>query len=313
LWSSITSAEFPSAAQLSYDAFVDRLGKLETRDGLQRVWLAWKEASLVGMAFVLYPDQENLELAVTSIRVARDRRRRGVGSAVLREVMVDAVARGRRIMWGQGLFAGSDGDKWSHALGFAKVEENVRQSLTVSSVDPSLWQVPTPPGFRVETWLNEAPESRVAGYARARTAITDAPPDDSSVDFPEWTVARVREHEAKSRATGGDIRVAVAVHEATDVIAGLTETVTVPSQPEFCYQNDTAVLAEFLGLGLGRCLKAAMMRWLISEQLGIERVMTQTAVDNVHMIRVNHQLGYVTDATMFSVETTVDALREHLA
>jgi hypothetical protein len=60
----------------------------------------------------------------------------------------------------------------------------------------------------------------------------------------------------------------------------------------------------YRGLGLGRVVKAAMMRALVAEHPGLGRVITNTAAQNTAMIRVNERIGYVRNAeiAMFEAE-----------
>jgi mycothiol synthase len=92
--------------------------------------------------------------------------------------------------------------------------ERVTQDLIIAEVDRARWAVPVPVGFHAECWTGTAPEPLVAGYARARTAIRDAPSGRSSYQHPDWTVQRVRACEAAIRARGCELRTVVAVHEA---------------------------------------------------------------------------------------------------
>lgn len=148
----------------------------------------------------------------------------------------------------------------------------------------------------------------MAAYALARTAKTDAPTGQSSLEFPQWTVQRVHTHEADVQRRGSESRVVVAVDHHTGAIAGLTEVQIRPNQAALAYQQDTAVLPEYRGRGLGRFVKAAMTRWLREGRHAIERILTNTDATNVHMIRINHEIGYVTDSVMSDVEAEVRKL-----
>ncbi|MFB7668597.1 GNAT family N-acetyltransferase [Kitasatospora sp. NPDC056138] len=302
------SADFPGRPVPSRAAFTEQLRMSASLLGSQRFWVARVRGRIVGMATLTLPDHENLQLTITDVRVAPENRRQGIGTALLRATLPDSRAAGRPVVTGQGLKVGGDGEKWASALGFAKVQEFVLQDLTVPDVDPELWRVSAPDGFRAEKWTGAAPDALVAGYARARTAIMDAPTGESSLQFPDWTVERVRQHEADLRERGEEQRIVVAVHESTSTVVGLTEMVISPERPTVGYQQETAVLPAFRGHGLGRFVKARQMQWLTAERPEIDWVATNTAADNSHMIRVNHQVGYRTNATVADVEAHVDAL-----
>jgi RimJ/RimL family protein N-acetyltransferase len=125
-------------------------------------------------------------------------------------------------------------------------------------------------------------------------------------------VDRVRAHEQDLRERGVEQRVVVAVHEATGTVVGLTELELHPNPPDLGFQNDTAVSAAHRGHGLGRFIKAAMVRWLVEERPTIRRIGTSTAADNTFMISVNHQIGFRTVRSMIDVEADLDGLAAYL-
>jgi mycothiol synthase len=100
----------------------------------------------------------------------------------------------------------------------------------------------------------------------------------------------------------------VAVHAATGAVAGLTDLELHPTRQDLGYQQYTVVVAGHRGHGLGRCVKSAMVRWIVDERPQITRIGTSTAAGNVHMIRVNHQIGFKTTRSMIDVEAEIDAL-----
>jgi RimJ/RimL family protein N-acetyltransferase len=46
------------------------------------------------------------------------------------------------------------------------------------------------------------------------------------------------------------------------------------------------------GHRLGLLVKAAMMEWLMAAEPGLERILTENASSNRHMIAINEELGY---------------------
>ena len=313
MWTSVSALEFPSIVQMSYEAFLERVALSVTHGGEQRFLVAWSDGVPLGMAFANYPVQENTTVVTVVVRVSPDARRRGIGTALLAKVVTDARLHGCKTLRGERLLTGGPGFDWAQDLGSIEMERGAYQSLTVADVDPAIWEVQVPAGFRLESWLGAAPESIVGSFAKARTAIQDAPQsEDSEVRRPEWTVARVRENERMSNVTGEELRVVVAVNETTGEIVALTETAYLPSQPSVCYQLDTAVLGAYRGNGLGRCLKAAMMRWLTADRPQIGLMTTQTDANNKYMIEVNRQVGYVLDYVAVSIEADISQVEHNI-
>jgi mycothiol synthase len=298
----------PDAPPPTYEAMAARLRTPITRMDAQQVWAAREAGRIVGVAIVQAPEPGgNQHLSVADIRVHPRHRRRGIGTDLLRSVLGELRVAGRPRILGEGVTAGGDGAAWATAVGFAEVNRFVLQVLQVAGADPAGWDVPVPAGYTLQRWSAAAPDHLVASYAAARGAMTDAPAGDSTFQFPQWTVDSVRSAEMVYRERGVDRRVVVAVEPAGDVV-GVTEVEIYPSQPELVVQQDTVVVPAHRGHGLGRALKAAMMRWLLAERPGIERVVTNTAAANRHMIQVNDQIGYTTTRIMVDVEADVAAL-----
>ena len=300
---------FPGFPPLPYDAMAASWRSGRHFDfGPRHVWAAWEGARLLGNGAIVYPDQHMPGWAMPRVTVAEADRRRGIGTALLRELVAHARAEGRSTLGNEQVRLGAEGEYWARAVGFENVQRRCWQMLHVADVDPSSWDVPVPAGFRLERWADAAPEFIVAAFAAARNAIADSPSGDSSYRAPQWTAEMVRRAEADSREAGDEARFVVAVHEQTGSVAALTGMVLRPGHPELCWQRDTAVIREHRGRGLGRVVKAAMMRWLRAEVPDLRRVITTTAAENSSMIRVNEQIGYTRYADIGIFEASVERI-----
>ncbi len=312
IYVAVASADFPSVPLPPYDSYVEQLGKAMSYMGLQRHWTARCNGRLVGVASAHFPTSESNQLAYISVRVSAPHRRGSVGSRLLRAMVPVIREHGCKRVSGQ-VSVGGDGEKWTSALGFRTVLRRSSHRLEVGSVDPAVWQLDPAPGFRLEQWESVAPQDLVHGFAQARNTMADQPTGESSYQRRVWTAERVRQHEAEMRDVGETRRYVVAVEERSGEVAGFTEIAIVPGQVSVVYQEDTGVRPQYRGLGLGRAMKAAMMRWLTADLPALEQVRTMTAAENLHMIRVNAQLGYRTEYTESSVEADVAALEVLLA
>ncbi|MGW6504265.1 GNAT family N-acetyltransferase [Nonomuraea angiospora] len=302
----------PDAAKPDYDTFVGRLRAIPPGVSRQWCWVARRRGRMAGIAITQLPESENDNSVVVDVRVLPELRRQGIGTALLRRALSGSPVGGRELVVGRGVTAGGDGEQWIRALGFTVVQRVALQLLTIGEADPALWEVPVPPGHRLERWTGAAPDALVESYARARGAIHDAPTGDSSYRHPHWSVSSVRQAEQDARRRGVEHRTVVVVHEASDAVVGLTELEIFPGMPGTAVQQDTAVMPGDRGRGLGRTVKAAMMRWLLAERPEIAVVVTNVDASNDHMTRVNHQLGYATTRTMLTAEAALGALESRL-
>ncbi|MEJ2854118.1 MULTISPECIES: GNAT family N-acetyltransferase [unclassified Saccharothrix] len=290
----------------SVDAAVWRLRNPFTGIGPAVHWVARSGGEVVGVAVAHFPDQENTSTALIAITVHPDHRMRGAGTALLRAVEAEAVARGRTSLEAWQVDAGGPGETWALARGFRVLRRSVLQDLDVAHARTD---APVPPGYRLRRWAGIAPADLVESYARARNAIADSPLGEAEFEHPDWTVERVREEEADQREQGVEQFVVVAVHEDSGEVVGLTEVERRPSAPTWLMQRDTAVVAAHRGRGLGVAVKADLLRWVLAERPEVEAVATMTGSDNHHMQRVNHALGYRDSGTWLFVRREVEGPR----
>ncbi|GGU62793.1 GNAT family N-acetyltransferase [Lentzea flava] len=90
-----------------------------------------------------------------------------------------------------------------------------------------------------------------------------------------------------------------------DEAAAVTVLHRTLSRPSVGHQRHTGVLAAHRGKGLGRLVKAHMLRQLT----GIKIVETATSSTNEHMRRINHSLGYTDRLTTVDLSARVADLK----
>ncbi|SEK93761.1 GNAT family N-acetyltransferase [Streptacidiphilus jiangxiensis] len=303
----VDGADFPSLPVPPFETYERRMRTPTTSLRTLLHWGVGHAGGLLGTAGATILTGENSELAHLVVRVPTAGRRAGVGTRLLRAVLPAIRGRGCRTVSGH-VKAGADGEEWAKALGFRQVLRMTSFRLDVAGTDPTRWQTEPVPGFRLHQWADVAPDDLVEGFARARSAMADQPLGESAYRPPTWTVERVRQFEAEMRKAGQSCRYVVAVDERTGAVAGFTEVAIDPGDESHCRQLDTGVVAEFRGLGLGLAMKSSMMRRLTAELPRLEQVHTETAPENVPMIRVNSRLGYQPEHTEVSVQADVGAL-----
>lgn len=302
LYKSDRLSAFPGFPVHSCEQYAANALRPSRSDGLVLDWSAWEGERLVGSAGVSLVDQDGTLVAVPRVDVAPDRRCRGIGTALLRQLVAAAKAGGCGTLVADAVRIGSDGSRWAECVGFRTAQVFSWQMLQAGDVDRALWQVPVPAGYRLEHWAAAAPERWVAAFAEARNAIADSPLGETSLVHPTWTVERIRRTEAEIAADGDECRVVVAVHERSGAVAAFTELLLDPVLPALSWQRDTAVTRAHRGLGLGRAVKAAMLRRLTAEVPGLDRVITSTAASNATMRRVNERVGYLPYAEIGMLE-----------
>jgi GNAT superfamily N-acetyltransferase len=302
----------PADPAPTYDAVVGRLRVPLQGWGDCRYWVARLDGRMVGSATVGFPAPVNRHQGRTEIVVHPDLRRRGIGTALLRAVLPALRDDARSVVEGWTV-KDTPGADWASGLGFREVRETALQCLVLADAGSDTLAVDPPPGYRLHRWPDRIPDGVLASYAAVRSAIADAPRGEASDQAARWSPQRVRAAEQDLRRAQVEHRVVAAVDEASGTVAAMTELDVYPHRPEFGYQGDTVVLAEHRGRRLGYCVKAGMLRWLLAERPGLERIYTSSAATNEHMLRVNREIGFAVFRRALEFEQDVDEVAATVA
>ena len=290
-----SAADLPNDPRPTRESTIGQLTAPSPPDQRRCRWAARDGDRIVGTALVVLLGRENSDAAFIDVTVHPDHRRRGLGTALLREMV--AAAAGRQTLLMEGLPEGGAGEAWADAHGFAVGLRTVRLSLHLPGADRSRWVTGAAAGYRLARWQGVIPEEFLASYATARNAMHDAPQADMKYTMPQWTPERLREAEASARAQHCQTLIVAAIDETTAEVAGLTELEIYQRRPDIAFQQDTSVLSAHRGRRLGLSMKSENLRMLAAQFGDVELVRTGTATGNEHMLRVNRQLGFEVDTT----------------
>lgn len=265
------------------------------------LWVADDEGDVVGAAGLDMPLKDNPRLATIEIVVRPDRRRRGIGSALLRILEKQAAERGRTSLL-VGVH-GSSSDKPAAGMLFAERHGFTRRITDITRVQRPPFQMerltelereamPYAADYEVVTWRGRIPDEHIAEYARlAGRMSTDVPLGELDYEPELWDEQRVRLGEERRIRMGRDWWCTVAI--APDGrLAGSTEIGLAIDSDHSAFQGDTIVDRPHRGHRLGLLLKIANLRALLADRPGVQAIWTWNAASNRHMISVNEKLGY---------------------
>ena len=167
---------------------------------------------------------------------------------------------------------------------------------------------PDPAAYVLETAADGVPEEWLTDrVALQRRMSTDVPLGELALGEEAWDERRLRDHVARTLATGRRWVETVAREAATGRLIGFTTLTVSAGDPTLAYQWDTLVLPEHRGHGLGLRLKAANALALQGAVTTVRRARTWNADDNAHMLAVNAALGYVTTGYLREWQKRLDA------
>ena len=150
--------------------------------------------------------------------------------------------------------------------------------------------------YTVETFVDHIPEAWLEDRAVLQQRMsTDAPLDDLALEEEAWDANRLRETFARTLESGRRVVESAARHVPTGRLVAFTTIAVSAGSPDLGYQQDTLVLTEHRGHGLGLRLKAANALAVMDELPAVTSVRTWNAASNEHMLAVNRRLGYRVD------------------
>ena len=249
-------------------------------DGERRWWLA---GDVGAAALMISPPSFNY----VQVLVRPEARRRGIGTALLANVVASARVRGIESFFAHHF--DEAGAAFARHAGAVDDQRDVRSEIRLREAD--LPEPDLPAGWRLRTWTGAAPEELLESYARARAAIDDAPTPGDMAMTP-IDVAWVRRMEETAVARGRVSRVTVAL-DANGDVGSFTDLRLSPAPSPISTTDDTATIAEARGLGLAYAVKVESLRRLRDERPDVEVVRTVNAEHNVAMRAVNTRAGFV--------------------
>jgi GNAT superfamily N-acetyltransferase len=270
-----------------------------TSSSYRLAWLAsGAEGDPLGYAFLrLFTRQGQEHLAELQVNVHVSERRKRVGSRLLGKAVAAAREAGRRSVIAQA-DAGTPGDYFLAASGFRNVLTLTYARLALDEMDTckidqinSIIERPHH-GYHLVSWRGTVAEELAETFADSRRAMDDMPMDDTDYGTVVWDVERVLAA-AQAIADRADLlTTVVAVNDSDGSIVGFSELV-VPGDGQGDGQHyGTGVLPEHRGHGLGRWMKAELIRLARGNHPELTGLVTDTADNNVHMRCINDALGY---------------------
>jgi GNAT superfamily N-acetyltransferase len=249
--------------------------------------------TVVGTADIGLSLVDNQHLAEVEINVRPDRRREGIGRALLTEVSERCRVLQRTTLLGEahvpagsGL-GSSPGTAFALAAGFADVHVEDHLVLELPATPPGAAEVA---GYRVLTWGTHTPEEHLEQYCAMRTQMSiDVPSGDIDAEPIVFDAERLRTSEARTERLYE--RVTAVVQADDGSFAGYT-LVFLPRGTTGCLQDDTFVMSGHRGHRLGTAMKLATLEVIRRDHPERTALHTWTAIDNAAMQRTNNDFGY---------------------
>ena len=307
---SVFKLDYPDRPVPTAEEYASQLRSPKSMLGPRRIWLARdaETGSVVGLASAVFPEDENSRMSVVHIRVKPEHRRHGIGTEILRAVLLAVREAGRELVGSQGLKAGADGEKWASAHGFSRVSELVLQRLHIEE-SAQQWREPQlPGGYHSRSWIGALPEELIPACAAVLVHGNVGSIADARRRELEWSEDRLRQFEVEIRDAGNELWTTVAVRDDDASVAAVTMIAVPPRPSEVCYQQDTVVLPQLRRRGLAAATKAVIIGELAANRPDVKQIFTHIDHRNEPMLRANERLGFRADDRVARFEADVTDL-----
>lgn len=270
----------------------------------RETWLARAEpgepgeiaGAVLGGYLLELPDREDLNRAGLHLLVAPERRRTGVGSALLRHARAHAAELGRGTLFTQ-VMEGTPGGEFARTVGATAELTEARRTLDLAVMPTGhLAQLRAAAeraaaGYTLTSWDGRTPDEWREPVARLNEAMADAPHGDG--EEPQiWDGDRVHLVDQLSEDRGLHRYSVVAAESATGELAALTQLSIEDAELAWGHQEMTVVARAHRGHRLGLLTKVAMLELMAVREPQLAFVETWNGETNTHMVAINEALGF---------------------
>jgi GNAT superfamily N-acetyltransferase len=281
-------------------------------------WVWWEGGRIVAASGCYLQRDQNLDNALGLIYVLPDSRLRGLGRLVA-QPMFDYIEDDHRIRFAVAIPTGSPVEDLAKRAGMKDAYRERVSQLRLVDVDRD----------QLDRWIERARERASdyelvsfstpvpAEYREQAVAIIDvmntAPLEDFEEDPLVWTEEMQADLEAMETLKKRTVLTFVAVHKPSGVFAGYTNVAYQSLHPAMAHQWDTGVDPAHRNRGLGRWLKAAMLKQIMDKYPEVEIIETENAESNTPMLNINIELGFKPSIEQILWQGDTRSVREALS
>ena len=268
---------------------------------VRRVFLVNPDDHLIGIGYVSWHTKyDHLDRAWFGIYIAHKERRKGYGTKIFHSILDQLPSQILKISSSTSL--GTPGE---HFLRKLKKESNYEEQIVVANLEEhnvdeiereacKHRQLALKKGYKIEFFENDTADNHVdyIKYVRMVEQLwNDMPREELTDEGDVLTEEKLRGIYSHSINRGLHYYGYLAIHEESNEPVGYTTVAINKYQPWIAWQDDTGVIHEHRGNGLGIALKYQSLLKLLKDTKA-KYWRTGNAASNIHMARINKRLGH---------------------
>lgn len=265
---------------------------------------------MVGAGLLTRRLKENLHASMAFAWVRPERRREGIGRAVVQELETISAGDRRTTVQGEAYLppgGTAPAEPFAAALGYSVASRESIKELDLADYRTRREALGEAVGgagdlYRLVTFDTVCPDEHLDSFGRLLGLLmTEIPLGELDLETSEWTPERLRAAEQRQVDTGRHVLTAIAV--APDgTVAGASDVRVDDTDHEHAQVGITIVDPAHRGHRLGLALKVATHDLALASYPGLQVVDTSNAEVNTHMNAVNEALGYRSIETLLELQ-----------
>jgi GNAT superfamily N-acetyltransferase len=260
-------------------------------------WLLREDGEIVAAAVAVIETEQNLDNGFGRMHVHPDKRGRGFARQIATP-MFDYLEGLGRVRFDTWVKKDEPVEDLLAALGLKAVYGEKRSRLRIADLDIDLmahWITRAQErasDYELRYYKSPLPEDVVDDFCALTHIMNTAPREDYEVDDEVLTPQMWRDMENSVIESRCQLHNVIAVHEPSGEFAGYTQIKTQDLEPDLAWQWDTGVHPDHRNKGLGRWMKADLIRRIVTEFPQVTRVDTFNAGSNEPMLNINVEMGF---------------------
>ena len=295
----ILSEARPDEPKRPYDKFIKQV-LVHSNSMLVKRWVIWEEEKIIAYAIIYKTlDGENQHFPEVDIFVLPPWRRQGIGRLMLAKLNAECIKEKCTKLEFSSFSTTPCGSMFLEAIGAEKctteyVNQMLMQELDMRLMDAWIAKAAERAlDYEIDLWEDEYPINELEGFTKLYNDFWNSIPTGSlDYEYEELTPKRLRNEMDSKVKRGWKNWIMVAKHKTTGDYAGFTSLIFTGFNPEMLNQGNTGVSVEYRNKGLGRWLKAALIKHVLTEMPGIKKIRSENDVTNKPMLNINNQMGF---------------------